>query len=51
MSPPVQGEGRAVDETSQVVVLVEIGDAVLHLVGVKVRLDVCDLDERLQREA
>ena len=50
VGPPVQSKGRAVDETSQVVVLVEVGDAVLHLVGVKVGLHVRDLDECLQRE-
>lgn len=46
--PSVQGEGGAVDEAPQVVVLVEVGDAVLHLVGVEVGLHVRDLDEGLQ---
>lgn len=46
----VQGEGSAVDEAPQVVVLVEVGDAVLHLVRVEVRLHVRDLDEGLERE-
>lgn len=45
--PPVQGERGAVHEAPQVVVLVEVGDAVLHLVRVEVRLHVGDLDERL----
>lgn len=48
MRPPVQREGGAVDETAEVVVLVEVGDAVLHFVGVEVRLHVRDLDERLR---
>lgn len=41
---PVQRERRAVDKAPQVVVLVEVRDAVLHLIGVKVRLHVRDLD-------
>lgn len=49
--PSVQREGGAVDETSEVVVLVEVSDAVLHFVGVEVRLHVRDLDERLQASA
>lgn len=49
--PPVQREGGAVDETPQVVVLVEVSDAVLHFVGVEVRLHVGDLDEGLQGAA
>lgn len=47
--PPIQSEGGAVDETSQVVVLVKVSDAVLHLIRVKVRLHICDLDEGLQK--
>lgn len=43
----VQRERRAVNEAPQVVVLVEIRDAVLHLVRVEVRLHVSDLDESL----
>lgn len=50
MGPPIQGERGAVDKTSQVVVLVKVSDAVLHLIGVKVRLHICDLDESLQEE-
>lgn len=46
--PPVQGERGAVHETPQVVVLVKVGDAVLHLVRVKVRLHISDLDESLE---
>lgn len=49
--PPVQREGGAVDEAPQVVVLVEVSDAVLHFVGVEVRLHVGDLDEGLQAAA
>lgn len=48
MGPPIQSEGGAVDETPQVVVLVKVSDAVLHLVCVEVWLHVCDLDECLQ---
>lgn len=48
--PPIKSERSAVDETSQVVVLVEVSDAVLHLVRVEVRLHVRDLDESLQKE-
>lgn len=48
MRPPVQRERGAVDEAPQVVVLVEVSDAVLHLVRVKVGLHVRDLDEGLQ---
>lgn len=46
--PPVQRERGAVDEAPQVVVLVEVSDAVLHLVRVKVRLHIRDLDEGLR---
>lgn len=49
--PSVQREGGAVDEPSEVVVLVEVSDAVLHFVGVEVGLHVRDLDERLQAPA
>lgn len=48
--PPVQRERRAVDEAAQVVVLVKVRDAVLHLVGVEVRLHVGDLDEGLRED-
>lgn len=47
VSASVQSERCAVHKTSQVVVLVKVGDAVLHFVRVKVRLDICDLDESL----
>ena len=50
MCPPIQGERGAVHKTSQVVVLVKVGDAVLHLIRVEVRLHICDLDECLQEE-
>lgn len=46
--PPVQREGGAVDEAPEVVVLVKVSDAVLHFVGVEVRLHVRDLDEGLR---
>jgi len=46
----VQRERRAVHEAPQVVVLVEVRDAVLHLVRVEVRLHVRDLDEGLGDE-
>lgn len=49
MGPPIQSERGAVDETPQVVVLVEVSDAVLHLVRVEVRLHIRDLDEGLQK--
>lgn len=45
---PVQREGGAVDETPEVVVLVKVSDAVLHFIGVEVRLHVGDLDEGLR---
>lgn len=45
--PPVQSERGAVDEATQVVVLVKVSDAVLHLVRVEVRLHISDLDEGL----
>lgn len=47
--PPVQGERSAVDEAPQVVILVKVGDPVLHLVGVKVGLHVRDLNESLPK--
>lgn len=48
MGPAVQGERSAVHKAPQVVVLVEVGDAVFHLVSVEVRLHVRDLDEGLR---
>lgn len=45
--PPIQSERGAVDKTAQVVVLVEVSDAVLHLICIKVWLHICDLDEGL----
>lgn len=48
---PIQSERGAVDETSQVVVLVKVCDAVLHLICVEVRLHIRDLDEGLQKES
>lgn len=48
VSSAVQREGRAVHETPQVVVFVEVSYSVLHLVCVKVRLHVGYLDVGLQ---
>ena len=48
--PSVQGERGAVHKAPQVVVLVEVRDAVLHLVCVEVRLHIRDLDERLEKD-
>lgn len=48
VSSAVQREGRAVHETPQVVVFVEVSYPVLHLVRVKVRLHVGYLDVGLQ---
>jgi len=45
----VQCEGRAVHEAPQVVVLVEVGDALLHLVRVEEWLHIRDLDEGLRK--
>lgn len=50
VGPPIQRKGGAVDETTQVVVLVKVGDAVLHLVSVEVGLHVSDLDEGLEND-
>lgn len=50
MGPPIQSERGTVDETSQVIVFVKVGDAVLHLVCVKVGLHICNLNESLQEE-
>lgn len=46
----VQRERRAVNKAPQVVVLVKVRDAVLHLVRVEVRFHVSDLDESLGGE-
>lgn len=48
VSAAVQREGRAVHEAPQVVVFVKVSYPVLHLVRVKVRLHVGDLDVGLQ---
>ena len=44
VSTPVWREGCAKQEGSQPIVAVEVGHPVLELIGVKVRLHVCDLD-------
>ena len=44
----IQREGCAVDKAPQVVVLVEVGDAVLHLICVEEGLHVRDLDVSLR---
>lgn len=49
--PPALGEGRGVHEAPQVEVLLEVGQAVLHLVVVEVGLHVGDLDVRLPRRS
>lgn len=49
--PPALGEGRGVHEAPQVEVLLEVGQAVLHLVVVEVGLHVGDLDVRLPRSS
>lgn len=48
---PVWREGCAEQKGSQTVVAVEVGHPVLELIGVEVRLHVCDLDVRLGRRA
>lgn len=48
VSSAIQREGRAVHETPQVVVFVEVSYPVLHLVRVKVRLHVGYLNVGLQ---
>lgn len=48
MSSAIQCEGRAVHETPQVVVFVEVSYPVLHLICVKVRLHVGYLNVGLQ---
>lgn len=45
--PAIQGEGSAVHEGAKVVVLVKIGDPFLQLIGVKVWLNIGDLEEGL----
>lgn len=47
--PPALGEWRGVHEAPQVEVLLEVGQAVFHLVVVKVGLHEGDLDIRLER--
>lgn len=47
--PPALGEGRGVHEAPQVEVLLKVGQPVFHLVVVKVRLHVSDLDVGLAR--
>lgn len=49
--PPALCEGRGVHETPQVEVLLKVGQAVLHLVVVKVGLHKGDLDVRLTRSS
>lgn len=49
--PPALGEGRGVHEAPQVEVLLEVGQAVLHLVVVEVGLHEGDLDVRLSEGA
>lgn len=49
--PPAFGEGRGVHEAPQVEVLLEVCQAVFHLVVVKVGLHESDLDIRLERSS
>lgn len=49
MSTSVQGKGRAVHETPQVVVFVKIGNPVLHLVCVKVGFHIGYLNVGLEQ--
>lgn len=48
VSSAIQREGRAVHEAPQVVVLVKVSYPVLHLIRVKVRLHIGNLDVCLQ---
>ena len=45
----IQREGRTVDKAPQVVVLVEVSDAVLHLVRIEEGLHIRDLDVSLRK--
>lgn len=47
VSSAVECERCAVDEAPQVVVLIEVCDAVLHFISVKIWFNVCDLNEGL----
>lgn len=50
MCPAIQGEGRAVHETPQVIVFVKIGYPVLHLICVEIRFHIGYLDVGLEPE-
>lgn len=45
----IQRKWRAIDKPPQVVVLIEVRDAVLHFIGVKIRLNIRDLNKSLCR--
>lgn len=47
VSSSIECERRAVDEAAQVVILVEVRDAVLHFISVKIWFNICDLNEGL----
>lgn len=50
MCTAVQGEGSTIHEGTQIVVLVEVGDAFFQFISVKVRLDIGDLKVGLTQE-
>lgn len=45
--PSIQRKRRAIDKPPQVVVLIEVCDPVLHLIGVEIRFNIRDLNESL----
>lgn len=47
VSSSIECEWRAVDEAAQVVVLIEVSDAVLHFISVKIWFNICDLNKGL----
>lgn len=47
VSSSIECEWRAVDEATQVVVLIKVGDAVLHFISVKIWFDIRDLNKSL----
>lgn len=49
MSSSIEREWRAVDEAAQVVVLIEVSDAVLHFISVKIWFNICDLNKGLRQ--
>lgn len=47
VSSSIECEWRAVDKAPQVVVLIEVSDAVLHFISVKIWFNICDLNKGL----